>query len=399
MPTLTISRTRLLIVLGALCAIGPFAVDTYLPALPEIGEDLHASASHVQLTITTFLVGLAIGQLLAGPLSDRFGRRLPLIVGMSVFAAASLVCAAAPSVNVLIALRVLQGMAGGFGVVIARAVVRDVYADLEAAHFFSSLMLFFGLGPILAPVVGGALLLVSDWQGVFIFLALLGTALALIVVTRLPETLPAARRHTGGLPRALGNLRQLFGDRDLMSFAAPAGFAHAAMMAYIAASSFVFQDHFGVSAQVFAAIFAVNSAGMIAASRVGRRLMTTVGPAHLLRAGLLLHLFAAAALLVGVLSQVGFLGVAIPCFLLVASLGLITPNALALGLDRHPEKAGAASGIFGMLQYLLGAAAAPLVGLSGSSPVPMGIVIATLSTLAVLARWTLTLPPARLVTA
>jgi MFS transporter, DHA1 family, multidrug resistance protein len=398
-PAVTISRLRLLIVLGALSAIGPFAVDTYLPALPEIGADLHASASHVQLTITTFLVGLAFGQLLAGPMSDRFGRRVPLMVGMGVFAVVSLLCAAAPSVNVLIGLRVLQGMAGGFGVVIARAVVRDVYADLEAAHFFSSLMLFFGLGPILAPIVGGAILVVSDWHGVFVFLGLLGTALALTVVVCLPETLPPSRRHSGGLPRALGHLRELVGDRELMSFAAPAGLAHAAMIAYIAASSFVFQDHFGISAQVFALIFAANSGGMIVASRVGRRLMSTVGPRLLLRAGLLLHLFAAAALLLGVLGEVGFLSVAIPCFLLVSSIGLITPNAVTLGLDQHPEKAGAASGVFGMLQYFLGAAAAPLVGLSGASPVPMAIVVATLSAAAGLVRWTLAEPPARLATA
>lgn len=392
MPVVPTNRLRLMIVLGGFCAIGPFAVDTYLPALPELGDDLGASASHVQLTITTFLLGLAIGQIFAGPLSDRFGRRLPLILGMLGFGLASLLCAFAPGTDALIALRLLQGIAGGFGLVIARAIVRDVYSDVAAAQFFSALMLAFGVGPVLAPVIGGGILTFTDWRGIFVFLALLGALLALIGLLALTETLAPERRHAGGFKLAVGSLRSLLGDRELLSFAGPAALAHGGMMAYIAASSYIFQDKFDVSPQLFALIFGVTSAGMIAISRVGRRLVARVGAAALLRAGLILNLTAAAALLAVVLADLGVLGVAIPCFVLVSSLGLITPNALALGLDRHPERAGGASGVFGLLQYTTGATAAPLVGVAGASALPLAIVVATLSSAAFVVRHLLATP-------
>jgi DHA1 family bicyclomycin/chloramphenicol resistance-like MFS transporter len=275
-------------------------------------------------------------------------------------------------------------------------VVRDVFSKLEAASFFSSLMLAFGLGPILAPVIGGGLLLVFDWHGIFVFLALLGLLLSLSVLLNLPETLPAARRHSGGLRRALDDLHTLFRDRELLGFAIPAACAQAAMIAYISASSFVFQDHFDLSAQFFALIFAVNSAGMIATSQVGRHLMRSVGPQKLLRAGFAIHLGAAAALLVGAVGDLGVLSVAIPCFALVSSLGLITPNAVALGLERHPAKAGAASGVFGLMQYLTSAAVAPVVGIAGTSPIPMALVIAALSVAAVVTRGFVPVHPAKM---
>jgi MFS transporter, DHA1 family, multidrug resistance protein len=317
---------------------------------------------------------------------------------MACFAAVSILCAASNSADLLIALRLAQGVAGGFGMVIARAVVRDVYSKVEAASFFSSLMLAFGLGPILAPVIGGGLLLISDWHGIFLFLALLGALLSMSVLFYLPETLPAARRHSGGLRRALNDLRSLFADRDLLGYAIPAACAQAAMIAYVSASSFVFQDHFDLSAQLFAGIFALNSAGMIATSQIGRRLMRSVGAQNLLRVGFAVHLGAAAALLVGAVGGLGAFSVAIPCFALVSSLGLITPNAVALGLERHPEKAGAASGIFGLMQYLTSAAVAPVVGIAGASPIPMALVIATLSFAALVTRAFVPVHPAKMAT-
>src|SRR3954471_16800112 len=277
-------------------AIGPLSIDMYLPGLPEITRSLDASAAAVQLTLTAVVVGLALGQLVAGPLSDRIGRRRPLVVGLLAYSAVSLLCALAPSVGALTALRFLQGLAGGAGIVIGRAVVRDLYSGAAASRLFSSLMLVTGLAPILAPVIGAQVLKVTAWQGIFVVLAGLALATLTLAAVALPETLPPERRDRGGLAATLATLRGLLGERTFMGYALTAALAFGALFAYISGSSFVLQEVYGLSPQAFSLAFGANGLGLVAGSQINARLVGRFGPALLLRRALLVILAAAGAL-------------------------------------------------------------------------------------------------------
>ena len=285
-PTARHPGLRLTLILGALSAFGPLSMDMYLPGLPSLTRDLGASASTGQLTLTGCMLGLAGGQLLAGPLSDSLGRRRPLLVGLVGYIAASLACAAAPSIGILIVLRFIQGTLGGAGVVIARAVVRDLFRGAAAARVFALLMVVTGVAPVFAPLVGGQLLAITSWRGIFILLAAIGVPLLVATVVWLPETLPPgapARRRARHDPAHVPAAAVATG-----SFMPPAvafSLAFAAMFAYIAGASFVLEDVFGVSPQVFSVVFAVNSAGLIAASQIGGRIVGRVGAPALLRVG------------------------------------------------------------------------------------------------------------------
>ncbi len=256
---------RLLIILGALSAFAPLSIDMYLPALPALGRGFGASASQTQLTLNACLLGLALGQMIAGPLSDALGRRRPLLVGVAAYAAASLLCVIAPSIGALVLLRFVQGLAGAAGIVIARAVMRDWYTGV-AARYFSLLMLVNGLAPILAPVIGGQLRRVASWRGIFVTLALIGVLLLLATARGLPETLARADRHTGSVPATLATFRRLLADRSFVGHALSSGFAFAAMFAYIAGSPFVLQDIYGVSPQLFSIVCGMNALGIINAT-------------------------------------------------------------------------------------------------------------------------------------
>lgn len=253
-------------------------MDLYLPALPALSRDLSASTSAAQLTLTACLVGLGAGQLLSGPLSDRFGRRRPLMIGVSIYAVASLLCAFAPNVSALYALRLLQGLAGATGIVIARAVVRDLYDGREAAHFFALLMLVNGSAPVLAPVIGGQLVRFTSWRGLFVVLAGVGVALALATLA-LPETLPVQRRHAGRLRGVFAARVPVLRDARFLGYALVCGLGFAALFAYIAASPFVLQDIAGLSPQLFSLVFAANAIGIVVVGQVTGRLVHRV-PLH-----------------------------------------------------------------------------------------------------------------------
>jgi MFS transporter, DHA1 family, multidrug resistance protein len=379
---------RLVVVLGSVNAIGPLSIDMYLPAFPEIAGDLGTSASQVQLTLTACVAGLALGQLLIGPLSDRLGRRVPLIAAMSTYAAASVLCSLAPSAPVLMALRLLQGLAGAGGVVIARAVVRDLYSGVAAVRLFSSLMLVTGLAPILAPLAGGQVLALSSWRGIFAVLAVLSALLAALVALGLRETLPPERRSRDGLRRTLGTMRGLLRDRWFVGHALAGGLGFGALFAYIAGSPFVLQGIYGVSPQLYSVLFAVNGLGLIGGSQLNARLVGRFGPASLLRAGLLLIAASAGVLLAVVL--VGGLGVAavlVPMFVIVSSLSFVLPNSTALALADHAAVAGTASALLGVVQFMVGAAVAPLVGAGGTeSAVPMAAIMTVVALAALAAR-------------
>jgi DHA1 family bicyclomycin/chloramphenicol resistance-like MFS transporter len=355
----------LVLVLGALSAFGPLSLDMYLPAFPVLAKDFGASASQVQLTITSCLVGLALGQLIAGPLSDRFGRKRPLLVGVAAYALASLLCAFAPDIWTFTAIRVVQGLAGSAGIVVARAVVRDLHSGPALARFFALLMLVNGLAPILAPLLGAQVLRFTTWRGVFVVLAVIGLLIWTAVLLVLPETLPPERRHGGGMAETVGTFGTLLRERTFVGYALSAGFVMGAMFAYIAGSSFVLQEVYGLSPQQFALVFGTNAAGLIAASQVSARLVRRISPRSLLRTGIATSATGGIALLACVLGHVGLVGVLASLFLVVASVGLVAPNAAALALADHPRNAGSASALLGLGQYLVGGLLAPLVGLDG----------------------------------
>jgi DHA1 family bicyclomycin/chloramphenicol resistance-like MFS transporter len=380
------------VVLGSLTAFGPLSIDMYLPGLPEMSRSLDATASEAQLTLTACLIGLAVGQLLAGPLSDRLGRRRPLLLGVAAYSAASVLCALSPSVEVFTGLRLVQGLAGAAGIVISRAAVRDMYAGVAAARFFSILMLVNGVAPILAPVIGGQLLKVTSWRGVFVALAVIGFALLVASAAAFHETLPPERRRSDGLRATLATFRALCRDRVFVGYALTCGLSFAAMFSYIAGSPFVLEDIYGISPQVFSAVFAANAVGIVATSQLNHRLLARFTPLALLSAAVLVGGAAGVALLAVVLiGGLGVWAVLVPLFVVVSSVGAVMPNSTALALTDHPEAAGSASALLGMLQFVIGAGVAPLVGVAGKdTAVPMGLMIALLSVGAIAALAALT---------
>jgi len=371
----------LIVILGGLCTIGPFATDLYLPALPTVASDLGATTQAIALTVTTFLAGLALGQMLAGPLSDAYGRRLPLIVGLGVFAASALACALTPSVGVLVGVRFVQGFAGASGIVIANAVVTDYARGREAARLLSRLALVSGMAPIVAPLVGAQLLRVTSWRGIFVVLTGVGVLLVASVVFGLDESLPRERRSATGPGPTLRTMAMLSRDPGFMGYAVTSALAFMAFFAYLAGSSFVYQDLYGATPVMFSVLFAVNAVGMLIASQANHRLLARFTARQLLAAGLIGgSLSGTAVLAVTLIGGLGIVGLAIPLFLLVASLGMVFPDSTALALSLHPEVAGSASAYFGTLRLGLGALATPLVGLGGGvGGLPMALVIAASS--------------------
>ena len=374
-------RTLLIVVLGSVCTLGPFSTDLYLPALPTVAADLGASSAAIALTVTTFLVGLAFGQLLAGPLSDTYGRRLPLLVGLVVFTAASLVCAVTPSAEVLVAVRLVQGLAGASGMAIANAVVTDYSRGRQAARLLSRLALVSGLAPILAPLVGAQLLKVTSWRGIFIVLTGLGVAMFCAVAFGLRESLAREKRQTGGVARTLRTMGMLSRDVRFMGLSSASALAFVAFFAYLAASSFVYQDLYGASPVLFSLLFAVNAIGMLAVNQLNHRLLARFTPGQLLGVGLVAGFVSGLAVLaVTLVGGLGIAALAVPLFALVASLGFVFPDSTALALSLHPDVAGSASAYFGTFRLGLGALATPLVGIGGAvSGLPMAIVIAASS--------------------
>jgi DHA1 family bicyclomycin/chloramphenicol resistance-like MFS transporter len=379
--------TRLIVVLGALSAFGPITTDLYLPSLPQAATALHASQAGIQLSLTTCLIGLALGQLLAGPLSDRWGRRRPMIAGMAVFTVASVLCAVAPTVALLDVARLLQGLAGAAGIVISFAIIRDSWSGTQGARAFSILLGVNGAAPVIAPVAGAQLLRVIDWRGLFGVLAGLGLIFLIVAIAGVPETLPPQARHRGEFTATFAALRRIAVVPEFAGFALAGALSFAAMFAYISASSFVFQTLFALSPQVFGLIFAANGIGIVLANALNIRLLRHWPPRRVLDLGLAGVCAGAVAVLIVALVHGGPVALEIPLFVLVSSIGLTMPNATALALEPFGNVSGSASALVGCTQFVLGAAVAPLVGLGGRSAIPMGVVTVTVAVLAVAARF------------
>lgn len=377
MPAEARRPTRgLIALLGSLSAFGPLSIDMYLPGLPSLTRQLGASTSTGQLTLTGCMLGIALGQLIAGPLSDSLGRRRPLLGGLVGFVAASLACAFAPSIWVLIVLRLFQGILGGAGLVIARAIVRDLFDGARAARVFALLMAVMGVAPIFAPLIGGQVLAITSWRGIFVVLGAIGVPLLLATIRWMPETLPPQRRHGGGLPATIRTFGRLLGDRSFAPYALSFALAAAAMFAYIAGSSFVLENVYGISPQLFSVVFAANSAGLIAVSQLGGHVVARVGAAYLLRRGLIGTGAAAAATLVFTFSHAGLAPLIAALFVLLACNGIVFPNGAASAMAGQEGALGSASALLGLGQFGLGALIAPLVGIGGPhDALPMGLVI------------------------
>lgn len=371
------SRVRMALILGTLSAFGPLSLDMYLPALPTLADEFQSSTSYAQLSLTACMVGLAAGQLLAGPLSDVRGRRTPLIAGLLLYTIASILCLVSPTMGSFVVLRFIQGAAGAAGIVISRAVVRDVYSGPELTRFFSLLMLINGVAPIAAPIIGGQLLAYTSWRGVFILLSIIGILTLVAVVVGLGETLPAERRSSGGLKQTLVTFRRIAGDRLFMGYALTQGFVSAGMFAYISGSPFVLQKIYGISPQMFSVCFAINGLGIILASQIAGRLAGKVSETRLLIAGLITAALGGTSLLISILAGGNLISVLIPLFLVVSSVGLVNTVSFALAMANQEKSAGSASALIGVMTFLFGGIVAPLVGLGGEgTAVPMGIVIA-----------------------
>jgi len=377
----TTSRTRphtplVIFILGAMTAIGPLSIDTYLPALPQLARDLSTGPSQAQLTLSACLFGLGLGQVITGPLSDSLGRKVPLVLGLAGYALASMLCALAPSVTALTILRAVQGATGAAGVVIANAIVRDLHSGAAAARFFSTLMLVTGLAPILAPILGAQILQLGSWRAVFVVLAVVGALLALAVSFGLQETLPLGRRKPLGIGRTLATFARLVRDPVFAGYALANGLCTAGMFAYISGYPFVIQGIYGLSPQAFSLMFGLNAVGLIALSQLNGRLVERYSPQRLLQAAMGVSLLAAAALAISVWLDLGLLGVVLPVLVFISSLGVINPNTAALALSGHPEAAGSASALLGLARFLLGSLTSPLVGVAGpDTAVPFALVI------------------------
>jgi DHA1 family bicyclomycin/chloramphenicol resistance-like MFS transporter len=372
-------RIAMLAVLGALSSFGPLSMDMYLPSTPTIAANLHASQPLVQLTLSGCLAGLAIGQLVAGPVSDGLGRKKPLIAGLVAFTALSVACAAAPDIGALIAFRFLQGVAGAGGVVLSLAIVRDLYTGAELARVLGSLMLVFGLAPVLAPVAGGQILRFTSWRGVFGVLAAVGLVL-LLLAWFLPETLAPERRTPSRLRQFAADSRSLLRDRPYVGYTLAIACGNAALITYISALPFIVEDAYHESPQLFSVFFMINSIGLVTMAQIGARLVKRVPVARVV-------LISQAVMAAG---AVGFLAAAltghpplavllVPLFFFISFFGSMRPNATAIALTNQGDIAGTASAWVGALPFLAGAGLSPLAGLGGQgAATAAGIVLAAL---------------------
>jgi Bcr/CflA subfamily drug resistance transporter len=372
------AAAALVAVLGALTAVAPLATDMYVPGFPALGDALGASSSAVQLTMTAFLAGLVVGQLVIGPLSDGLGRRRPLIFGAAGFVLFSVACAVAPNVTVLTGARFLQGVAGAAGMVLARAVLTDRFHGADLPRRFAVLSQVMGVAPIAAPVLGGMILSVATWRAVFAALAVLGVLLLLAVLRTVPESLPPERRHGGGVASAFHAMGSLLTRRTFMGYVLAIASVSAALFAYISGSSFVFENLHGVSSTTYSLIFATNAVGMLIAGAVFSRLAGRgVRLNTLLTAGVGICLLGTLAqvLLVLVVGE-SLAGTWITLFVTVGGIGLVFPGGMSIGQTVGRAAPGAASALLGGLQFLFGALAAPLVGLFGEdSSLPMALIM------------------------
>ena len=394
-PRPQMSTLRAMLVLGMLEAFGPLSMDLYLPQLPQLAASLGTTEALGQATMSACMIGLGLGQLVAGPLSDRFGRRRPLMVGVTAFAVLSVLCAVAPNIELLLLARFLQGLAGSAGIVICLAIARDQFEGAELSRMLSLLFLVSGTAPIIAPVLGGQLARIMDWRGIFWVLGAIGVVLLLVVVFALPETLTPAERHGGGLRTLGGHAGAVVRDRLFVAVLCAAAGGGVAFFTYLSMSSFVLQDEFGLTPQSFSLAFAAGALASIVGSQTSRLVVRRWGPLRVYLGGVTATVIATTAFLVLALTGTGVLGVVIALIGFMLCSGIGGPNGQTLALAHHGSRAGTASALLGMATFLFGPVLAPIAaGIGGTNAVTMAVTMAIAAAVAAVAAWAFVRPAA-----
>ncbi|HEX2284982.1 MAG TPA: multidrug effflux MFS transporter [Mycobacterium sp.] len=366
----------MIVVLGVMVALGPLTIDMYLPALPGIADELGVSSSVVQLTLTGTLAGLALGQLIVGPLSDSLGRRRPLMAGIVLHMVASLLCLVAPNIALLGVARGLQGVGAAAAMVVAIAVVGDLFTESVAATVMSRLMLVLGVAPVVAPSLGAAVLLKASWHWVFAALVVMAGGLLLVAVLALPETLPSSHRRPLKVRGIAATYVELLRDVRFIVLVMVGALGMSGLFAYIAGASFVLQGRYGLDQQAFALVFGAGAIALIGATQFNVVLLRRFGPQTIVLWALLAASLGGAVFVgVSIAHVGGLLGFVLPVWAILAAMGLVIPNAPAVALSRHPDAAGTAAALLGAAQFGLGAAVAPLVGVLGNDAFALALVM------------------------
>ncbi|WP_082515747.1 multidrug effflux MFS transporter [Cellulomonas sp. Leaf395] len=378
-------NAKYVLMLGLMCALPAVSTDMYLPSLPDVARDLNTSATAAQLTMTAMLIGGAVGQLVIGPLSDRFGRRKPVLIGVVLHIVTSLLCAIAPAIVPLIALRSVQGFFNASATVVAMAIIRDRFVGADASRLMSRLMLVIGVAPLFAPSLGGVIAGQWGWRSVFFALAVFGVVLWVVVWRRLPETLPPDRRRAGGLRTAVSGYRSLLRDRHFVALAVLPGLGMAVLMSYVVASPFVLREGYGLSSGAFSLLFAVNGLGLVLGAQINASLVRRVAPIRIVRVVLPISLGLTGVLLALALTGWGGLvALLVVLWLILMLVNFVPPNASALALTRHGEIAGTAAAVIGSMQAGVAGLVSPLSGLLGGDAVAMAAVMVGASVAALL---------------
>ncbi|QUF65958.1 Bcr/CflA family efflux MFS transporter [Bacillus atrophaeus] len=385
-------RLALAFLLGMLAILGPLNIDMYLPSFPEIADDLSARASLVQLSLTACLIGLTIGQIIVGPVSDAKGRRKPLLICIFLFALSSLFCALSPNITTLVIARFLQGFTASAGLVLSRAIVRDVFTGRELSKFFSLLMVITAVAPMVAPMTGGAILLLpfATWHTIFHFLTLIGFILVLIIALRLKETLPPEKRIPSSIGTSVRTMGSLMKDRSFIGYALTVGFIHGGSFAYVSGTPFVYQDIYGVSPQVFSILFGINGLAIITGSFIIGRFGGIIHEKSLLRIAVITAFSATAVLLTMTIVHGPLITLVISIFIYMITIGMVLTSTFTLAMENQGHRAGSASAMLGMLPLLLGSIVSPLVGINETTAIPMGAIMFITSVIGSLAFFKLT---------
>lgn len=387
------NRLKYILTLGALVALGPFTIDLYLPAFPLLAADLNTSETAVQLTLTGTILGFALGQLLIGPLSDAIGRRIPLLITVGIHIAASLACAFAPTIEILAASRFLQGLGAAGSGVVAMAMVRDLYSGRPMVTMLSRMALVSGLAPIVAPLLGSQLLLITNWRGIFGFLVGYGVAMFIVTVIVLRETRPVSVRIAEGPVRVRSRYGSVLRDRRFIGVVLIGGFNFSALMAYLSSSTFLFQDVYGFSQQGYGVLFAVNSIAVLLGTQTTGRLSRTIAPQWILAFSTGLMTVSASVLLLCAGLGAGVLGVIIPLWFFILGVGLSFPCIQVLALANHPAEAGTAASLLGAVNFGSSGLVPPIIGMLGStSSATMGVVMVVCSVVSVGLLWSVVRP-------
>ncbi|WP_043930980.1 Bcr/CflA family efflux MFS transporter [Bacillus sp. EB01] len=383
-------RIGLAFLLSMLSILGPLNIDMYLPSFPEIAEDLGAQASLVQLSLTACLLGIAVGQLIVGPISDSKGRRKPLLISVFLFALSSLFCAFAPSIEMLIVGRFMQGLTAAGGIVLSRAIVRDIFDGEALTKFYSLLMVITTVAPLVAPIAGGLILLLpfANWGTIFLFLGLIGFIILAVVGIKLKETLPEEQRTPSSIGSTLRAMGGLLRDRSFMGYALIVGFVHGGSFAYVSGTPFVYQGIYGVSPQTFSILFGINGIALISGSYITGRFSGR--ERALLRTAVLTALTATAVLLIMTFVKGPLASLVISIYIYMTAMGVVLTSSFSLAMEKQGHRAGSASAFLGMFPLLIGSAVSPLVGIDETTAVPLGAILFTTTLIGAISFFTLT---------